>query len=149
MGQLASGLLRWTVRCRSRGLLDLHATSKFPSFRCGLLSHHGQYIACLNYNKHSLTSYPVGFSGMILWWVRVLNDFEVNSEHIISRATFLHVFLCFFRQQVKRTLSIFKYAGSAYRRNLQLGAYALVHQHRTGTKTDQAGYPPGILASKW
>jgi len=23
---------------------------------------------------------PVGFSGLILWWVRIYNDFEVNSE---------------------------------------------------------------------
>ena len=28
---------------------------------------------------------------MILWWVRMLNDFEVNSEDIPARATFLHV----------------------------------------------------------
>ena len=86
---------------------------------------------------------------MILWWVRMLNDFEVNSEYIPPRATFLHVFDSYFRQQVKRTLSFLsKYARDAYWRGLQLGAYALVHQRRTGTKADQAGYPPGILASK-
>jgi hypothetical protein len=28
---------------------------------------------------------------MILWWVRVLNDFEVNSEEPLLRSTFLHL----------------------------------------------------------
>jgi hypothetical protein len=29
----------------------------------------------------SLTTVAVGFSSMILWWVRVLNEFEVSGEY--------------------------------------------------------------------
>ena len=39
---------------------------------------------------------------MILWWVRIFNDFEVNSEDTLPGMTSLHIADDFYRQQVKR-----------------------------------------------
>ena len=42
----------------------------------------------------SLTTGVVGFSGMILWWVRILNEFEVAGERLHRMARLTQTLIC-------------------------------------------------------
>ncbi|KAH8986098.1 hypothetical protein EDB92DRAFT_1818411 [Lactarius akahatsu] len=48
----------------------------------------------------TMARFPVGFSGLILWWVRNLNNFEVTSEDSLSCVTLLRISDDFLSQQV-------------------------------------------------
>ena len=67
---------------------------------------------------------------MILWWVRIFNDFEVNSKETFNPLSYFlsHHFFFILRQQVKSCVPLKEYE-RVYSLVPQFGAHTCVYKH--------------------